>query len=66
MAAKKTRPLASRAQAKRLYEDVMSGKVPHQVLRDAIQATGNIRSLPDRINPKKIDPKTELAIKGMI
>lgn len=63
---KKVKPLKSRAQAKRLYEDVMSGKVPHQVMRDALAATGDVRALPDRITPKKLDPKTTLAIKGMI
>lgn len=63
---KKVKPLVSRAQAKRLHEEVLSGKVPFQVLRDALQATGDVRALPDRITPKKLDPKTELAIKGMI
>ncbi len=62
---KKPKPLASKAQAKHVYDEYKAGKISYPDMMAAVHAT-DFSKIPERVNEKKVDKKTAIAIKGLV
>lgn len=62
----KAKPFVSKAQMGHAYKEFKAGKISYQDLMKGVHATKDMSKLPDRINEKKVDKKTEVSIKGLI
>lgn len=63
---KKPKPLASRAQARHVYDEYKAGKISYPDMMAAVHAT-DFSKIPDRVSPKKtVDKKTDLSVKGLL